>query len=88
MWDLPRSGIEPVSHTLAGEFFTTEPLGKLLKFMSVVALQCCVIFCCGSDSFSCSMLGSVDWDLTYIISLGLPNSLRGKSPFSRGNAKT
>jgi len=25
MWDLPRSGIEPVSLTLAGEFFTTEP---------------------------------------------------------------
>ena len=28
MWDLPRSGIEPVSPVLAGRFFTTEPLGK------------------------------------------------------------
>ena len=28
MWNLPKSGIEPVSPTLAGEFFTTEPPGK------------------------------------------------------------
>ena len=27
--DLPNLGIEPASPTLAGEFFTTEPLGKL-----------------------------------------------------------
>ena len=27
-WDLPGSGIEPVSPTLAGRFFTTEPAGK------------------------------------------------------------
>ena len=25
MWDLPGSGIEPVSPALAGGFFTTEP---------------------------------------------------------------
>ena len=29
MWDLPRSGIEPVSPALAGRFFTTELAGKL-----------------------------------------------------------
>ena len=29
MWDLPRSGIEPVSPPLAGKFFTTDPPGKL-----------------------------------------------------------
>ena len=28
MWDLPGSGIKPVSPTLAGRFFTTEPPGK------------------------------------------------------------
>ena len=28
MWDLPGPGIEPVSLTLAGRFFTTEPSGK------------------------------------------------------------
>ena len=28
MWDLPRSGIEPVFPALAGGFFTTEPPGK------------------------------------------------------------
>ena len=28
MWDLPGSGIEPTSPSLAGEFFTTEPLGR------------------------------------------------------------
>ena len=28
MWDLPRSGIEPMSPALAGRFFTTQPPGK------------------------------------------------------------
>ena len=28
MWDLPRSGIEPVSPSLAGRCFITEPPGK------------------------------------------------------------
>ena len=28
MWDLPRSGIEPMSPTSAGRFFTAEPPGK------------------------------------------------------------
>ena len=30
-WDLPGSGIEPLSPALAGEFFTTEPPGKPLN---------------------------------------------------------
>ena len=29
MWDLPVSGIEPVSPALGGRFFTAEPRGKL-----------------------------------------------------------
>ena len=29
MWDLPRSGMEPVSPALVGGFFTTESPGKL-----------------------------------------------------------
>ena len=29
-WDLPRLGIQPVSPTLAGRFFTMEPPGKPL----------------------------------------------------------
>ena len=28
--DLPNSGTEPMSPALAGEFFTTEPSGKLM----------------------------------------------------------
>ena len=28
MWGLPRSGIEPMSPALEGEFFTTEPRGN------------------------------------------------------------
>ena len=28
MWDLPGSGIEPVSRALAGGFFTTQPPGQ------------------------------------------------------------
>ena len=34
MWDLPRSGIEPMSPVLAGGFFTTEPTGKPLYLSS------------------------------------------------------
>ena len=30
MWDLPGSGIEPVSSALAGRFFTAEPPEKPL----------------------------------------------------------
>ena len=37
MWDLPRSGLEPVSPALAGRFSTTAPPGKpcfaLLKLL-------------------------------------------------------
>ena len=33
MWDLPRSGIKPVSPTLASGFFTSEPPGKPLKLL-------------------------------------------------------
>ena len=36
MWDLPRSGIEPVSPALAGGFLTTVPPGKPL----IVVLIC------------------------------------------------
>ena len=28
MWDLPASGIKPMSPALAGGFFTTQPPGK------------------------------------------------------------
>ena len=35
MWDLPGSGIKPISPALAGKFFTTEPPGKpsMSKFL-------------------------------------------------------
>ena len=40
MWDLPGSGIEPVSPALAGGFLTTGPPGKLafLFFQLVLGL--------------------------------------------------
>ena len=28
VWDLPRSGIEPMSSAFSGGFFATEPSGK------------------------------------------------------------
>ena len=34
MWDLPEPGIKPVSLTLAGRFFTTEPSGKPFLLLS------------------------------------------------------
>ena len=37
MRDLPGSGVDPASPSLAGGFFTTEPTGKLFPiFLSVV----------------------------------------------------
>ena len=35
MWDLPGSGIEPMTAALAGGFFTTEPPGKPLKSFEI-----------------------------------------------------
>ena len=35
-WDLPRSGIKPVSPALAGGFFTTEPPRKPEVFTSIL----------------------------------------------------
>ena len=34
MWDLPGLGVEPLSPTLAGGFFTTKPPGKPLAHYS------------------------------------------------------
>ena len=38
MWDLPRSGIEPMSPALAGKFLTTVPPEKSAKTLSQQAL--------------------------------------------------
>ena len=51
MWDLPGPGIEPMSPTLTGGFFTTEPPGKspfvfLNFYWSIVVLQWCISFYC------------------------------------------
>ncbi len=35
MWDLPRPGTEPVSSTLAGGLFTTEPPRKPLDYFLI-----------------------------------------------------
>ena len=36
MWDLPESRMEPVSHVIAGRFFTSEPRGKTSKWFCFV----------------------------------------------------
>ena len=46
MWDLPRSGIEPMCPALTGRFFTTEPLGKtysLIKTLRPIGLYLIVV---------------------------------------------
>ena len=46
MWDLPSSGIEPVSPTLAGGFFTTEPPGAPFHFcLLIITLICPTSWC-------------------------------------------
>ena len=46
VWDLPGTGLEPVSPALAGGFLTTEPPGKPLLFiylfLAALGLRCCV----------------------------------------------
>ena len=42
VWDLPRSGVEPIFPALAGGFFTTEPPGKPHLFIRKFWL--CLIF--------------------------------------------
>ena len=42
MWNLPRSGMEPMSPALAGSFFTIEPRGKpgsCLSFLFSIILE-------------------------------------------------
>ena len=39
MWDLPRSGIEPVSPASAGRFFTTETPGKPSKTLLNIIIR-------------------------------------------------
>ena len=46
MWDLPRSGIEPMSPALTGRFVTSEPLGKtysLIKTLRPIDLYLIVV---------------------------------------------
>ena len=50
MWDLPRSGIEPMSPALAGRFFTTEPPGKPLSTAFVKNTSCVPL-----GNFMCSL---------------------------------
>ena len=39
MWDLPGSGIELMSPSLAGRFFTTEPPGKSQQALKIRLLK-------------------------------------------------
>ena len=50
-WDLPGSGIKPVSHALAGRFFTIEPPGKPWS-RHFKSLFCCCSTICWKDPFS------------------------------------
>ena len=50
MWDLPRSGIEPMSPARAGRFFTTEPPGKPLSTAFVKNTSCVTL-----GNFMCSL---------------------------------
>ena len=42
MWDLPRTGITPVSPALIGTFFTTEPEGRPIKYPSLMTVLNCI----------------------------------------------
>ena len=40
MWDLPRTGTEPMSHALTGGFFNTEPPGKPRRYYYYSCFNC------------------------------------------------
>ena len=48
MWDLPGSGIKPMSPALAGGFFTTEPPATLVLFV-------CLNICLAAPGLNCSI---------------------------------
>ena len=60
MWDLPASGIKPVSPTLAGGFFTTESPGKPLPF-----------FICIGGCFLTFLIVSFESQQLYILAMHL-----------------
>ena len=79
MWDLPESGIEPVSTTLAGRFFTTEPPGKppcpyvylLLNFFSVkCSCLCFHIWICELATNSKIQNVLHPWEFFHVLPLG------------------
>ena len=73
MWDLPGSGITPVSPTLVGKFFTTEPWVKVLVAQSCPALR---------NPMDCSPPGS------YVHGIVKARILEGVAiPFSRGTSQ-
>ena len=45
MWDLPGSGLEPMSPALAGRFLTTAPPGKPYTFFDLSKLAVLNVFC-------------------------------------------
>ena len=59
LWDLPGSGLEPVSPALAGGFLTTVPPGKpyLLYFYFYLFLPALGLCCCARAFSSCGERG-------------------------------
>ena len=60
MWDLPNPGIEPVSPSLAGRFFTTEatreapPLFSFLYHLTLQILSSVTIYLLSLSCMQCS----------------------------------
>ena len=65
MWDLPESGVEPMSPALAGRFFTTEPPRK-------PSIAICHTFSCNKGPNSllakthCDFLGALGKFLSFL----------------------
>ena len=93
MWDLPGSGIEPMSLALAGGFFTTEPPGNTEPFFSKLACIFRLGHVCkagGPPSLTLSITDawSDKWDRCWPLSVlsGRPDSASGKPVWSVGGA--
>ena len=93
MWDLPGSGIEPMSLALAGGFFMTEPPGNTEPFFPKLACifllgHVCKVGVPPSLTLSITDTWSDKWDHCWPLSVlsGRPDSASVKPVWSVGGA--
>ena len=88
MWDLPGSGIEPMSLALAGGFFTTEPTANTEPLLSKLASMCAKWACLPASHFPSRKPGRINGTVVWPLSVlsGRSDSTSVKPVWSVGGA--